>query len=99
MTHCARARLAATAGRADEAERWARSAVEHASHSDFAGFQAEAMLALARVLFVQGRADEARAQATRALELYQSTDDLPGAEAATRVIEGRDPGEVVPLRR
>jgi class 3 adenylate cyclase/tetratricopeptide (TPR) repeat protein len=99
MTHSARSRLAAIAGDAGEAERWARSAVEHAARSDFVGFQADAILALARVLFMQGRVDEARAEATRALQLYQGTEDLPGADAAMRVIEGRDPAEAVPLMR
>jgi tetratricopeptide (TPR) repeat protein len=99
MTHSARARLAATAGDAGEAERWARSAVEHAARSDFVAFQAEALLALARLLSTQGRVDEARTEATRALHLYQGTDDLPGTEAATRVIEGRDPEDALPLLR
>jgi tetratricopeptide (TPR) repeat protein len=99
MTHSARAQLAATAGDAGEAERWARSAVEHAARSDFVAFQAEALLALARLLSTQGRVDEARTEATRALHLYQGTDDLPGTEAATRVIEGRDPEDALPLLR
>ncbi len=99
VTHATRSRLAAIAGDAEEAERWARSAVEHAARSDYVGFQAQAIIALARVLFMQGRGDEARAEATRALTLYQNTEDLPGAEAAMCVIEGRDPGEIVSFMR
>lgn len=91
ITHCVRARLAALSGDASEAERWARSAVEHAGRSDFVGRQAEAMLALARVLFMEGRVDDARAQAGHALQLFRTKDDLPGADAAQRVIDAQDP--------
>jgi class 3 adenylate cyclase/tetratricopeptide (TPR) repeat protein len=99
LTHSARARLAAMAGDAGEAERWGRSAVEHATRSDFVGLQAEANLALARALFMQGRGDDARAAATRALQLFQGMEDLPGAAAAAQMMEGRDLEETAPLVR
>jgi hypothetical protein len=87
------------AGDAGEAERWGRSAVEHATRSDFVGLQAEANLALARALFMQGRGDDARAAATRALQLFQGMEDLPGAAAAAQMMEGRDLEETAPLVR
>jgi tetratricopeptide (TPR) repeat protein len=95
ITHCTRARLAARSGDEQAAERWARSAAEHAARTDFVGYQAEAMLELARVLSMQGRVDDARAQATQALELFRTKDDLPGATSALGVIEGPDPGAIV----
>jgi ATP/maltotriose-dependent transcriptional regulator MalT len=91
ITHCTRARLAARSGDVGTAERWARSAAEQAAKTDFVGYQAEALLELARVLSLQGRADEAKAQAMRALELFRARDDLPGAASVLRFIDGQDP--------
>lgn len=99
ITHCVRARLAAASGDMSEAKRWARSAVEHAARSDFVGRQAEAMLVLAHVLFVEGQVEDARAQANCALQLFLTKDDLPGAGAAQRVIDARDPAELLPTMR
>jgi class 3 adenylate cyclase/tetratricopeptide (TPR) repeat protein len=98
ITHCTRARLAARSGDETGAERWARSAAKQAANTDFVGYQAEALLELARVLSMQGRADEAEAHATRALELFQAKDDLPGVTSALRFIDGQDPDALVTVR-
>lgn len=50
ITHRVRARLALTDGDAEAAERWARSAVDHALMTDFVRIQAEAKLELALTL-------------------------------------------------
>jgi class 3 adenylate cyclase/tetratricopeptide (TPR) repeat protein len=97
ITHCARARLAARSGDAREAERWARSAVEHAARTDFLGYQAEAKLELARALWIQGRSDEARKEATDARRMFKSRGDVPRAEAARHVIEHGDSAENSPV--
>ncbi len=90
ITHRARARLALRSGDLGAAERWARSAVEHAERTDFTGYKAEARLDLARVLLAQGRGEEAQAHTTGAMQLFEGRDDLPGADSARRVADGRD---------
>jgi tetratricopeptide (TPR) repeat protein len=96
ITHCTRARLAARSGDEQAAERWAYSAADQAARTDFVGYQAEALLELARVLSMQGRTDEAKAKASRALELFEAKGDLPGATCAAGVMEGRDPAAAIP---
>ncbi|MGA2929679.1 MAG: hypothetical protein ABSG43_27565, partial [Solirubrobacteraceae bacterium] len=70
ITHPVRARLACAAGDSDAAERWARSAVEHALLSDNTVLQADATLNFARVLFKIGQGDDATTQAHAALDLF-----------------------------
>jgi tetratricopeptide (TPR) repeat protein len=80
ITHPVRARLALAAGDSDAAERWARSAVEHALLTDNTVLQADATLNLARVLSTIGQRDNATSQARAALDLFLSKGDKPGAE-------------------
>ena len=84
ITHRVRARLSLVDGDGREAERWARSAVEHAFMTDFIGFQAAAKLDLARVLSGLGRREDAASEARAALELADAKGDRPRmAEAQT----------------
>ncbi|HTU86038.1 MAG TPA: AAA family ATPase [Solirubrobacteraceae bacterium] len=82
-----RARLALSDGDFEEAERWARDAVEHAMRTDIPADQAKARLNLAHVLTEGGRADDALAEAHAALELYELKGDRPGAEQARSVLK------------
>jgi len=86
ITHEVRARLALAEGDAAQAERWARSAVQFASETDFLGFQADARLVLAEVLAGTGKVAEAGAEAATALELYGLKADRPGADAARQLL-------------
>jgi class 3 adenylate cyclase/tetratricopeptide (TPR) repeat protein len=71
MTHAVRARLALHDGDAQEAERWARSAVEVAFRTDFYRTRAEALLDLADVLIGLDRPAEAAAELHRVREIYK----------------------------
>jgi hypothetical protein len=66
-----------------EAERWARSAVDHALLTDFAMVRGEATLSLARVLQALGRQDEARTTARAALDEYERKGDRIGIQQAS----------------
>ena len=87
ITHAVRARLALADGDHDAAERWARSAVEHAFSTDNTFLQGNAQLALARVLATLGRRDEASSNARAALELFQVKGDRPRADRARELID------------
>jgi class 3 adenylate cyclase len=86
ITHRVRARLALTDGDGQAAERWARSAVEHARRADFALYQAGAHLDLARVLAALSRPLEAASEARAALERYEAKGDRPGAVEARSLL-------------
>jgi hypothetical protein len=87
IAHAVRARLALADRDEQAAERWARSALDYASLSDFIIFQAQARLTLAEVLAALGRRDEAAAEAGEALTLYESKGDQPGAAQASAALE------------
>jgi uncharacterized protein (DUF1800 family) len=86
ITHMTRAALAERAGELEVAERWARSALEHALRTDFIDFQADARLALATALAAGARTDDAVEQAREALALYELKQDVPGARRARAVL-------------
>ena len=87
ITHEVRARLALANGECEEAERWARSAVQHALSTDWVGVQADAQLGLARVLRACGRRHDAAREARAALELFDHKGDRPGSRVARALID------------
>jgi len=87
ITHEVRARLALASGSCEAAERWARSAVQHALSTDWIGVQADAQLALARVLCACGRRDAAAREARAAFELFDHKGDRPGSRVARALID------------
>jgi tetratricopeptide (TPR) repeat protein len=86
MTHPVRARLALREGERDAAERWAGSAVMLSLPTDYVVVQGNAVLELAQVLCAVGQTDDAAAEATKALDLFQSKGDRPGADRAHTLI-------------
>lgn len=66
-----RARIAADAGRLDEAESLAREGLSYAYETDFPDVHASAHAALGHVLARAGRRDEARRELTRGVELWR----------------------------
>ena len=87
ITHAVRARLALAQGDSAAAERWARSAVDHAFQTDFTFVRGETLLTLAAVLESLGRLDEAVTDAHRALELYEAKRDRLGESRARELLE------------
>jgi tetratricopeptide (TPR) repeat protein len=87
ITHGVRARLALASEDLEAAERWARSAVEFAFMTDFVGYQAEATLALARVLQAHRFTDAAQIEARAALELFSAKGDRTGASASKALLQ------------
>lgn len=87
VTHAVRARLALADEIRDDAERWARSAVDHAFQTDFLVYQANAKLELADVLSALGRTEEAILEARAALDLFATKGDLPGARGARGLLD------------
>ena len=85
ITHGVRAQLALADGDGEAAERWARSAVEHASLTDHVVEQANTKLDLARVLTALERPDAAIPEARAARELFLTKGDRPGVNE-TRVL-------------
>ena len=79
-THRLRAEMALAGGDREAAERWARSAVDHALSTDGIVDQATTRLDLARVLGALARHHEAISEAQTALELFEAKQDRPGAE-------------------
>ncbi len=75
------AKAAAHRGRADDAERWAREAVDLVTPTDFLHLQWHTHLSLARALGESGRTAEAAAAATRAAEVAATK----GATHAERI--------------
>ena len=87
ITAAIRARLALSDGDRDAAERWSRSAVDHAFRTDYTFLQAHAELDLTRVLHALGRREDATSHARAALELYEAKDDRPGAAEAQAALD------------
>ena len=81
-THLARARLALAAADSRTAERWARSAVDHASQMDSPITQGDAQLELAQALRARGSKHHAIAAAHAALELFTGKGDQPRTRQA-----------------
>ena len=80
ITHGVRAQLALADGDGEAAERWAQSAVDHASLTDHIVHQANTKLDLARVLTTLDRPKAAIAAARSALDLFLTKGDRPGAQ-------------------
>ena len=99
ITHAVRGRLALAEGDNDAAERWARSAVQTASTTEWPLVQADARLELARILSALERHDDAISDARAALELYEAKGDLPGTKEAAALLDelsARAPREADP---
>jgi tetratricopeptide (TPR) repeat protein len=90
-THRVRARLALAEGDEAGAEKWARSAVQYASRTEFGRWTAEARLDLARVLFALDRPQEATTEARATLDLYKTKGDLLGIREASAVLDEISP--------
>ena len=87
ITHAVRARIALRTGDGESAERWARSAVQHAFQMDSPGVRGDTQLTLARVLMALGRETEAGSSARVALDVYRARGDLHGATEAGVLLE------------
>jgi class 3 adenylate cyclase/tetratricopeptide (TPR) repeat protein len=87
IMHRVRARLALEEGDHVAAERWARSAAETASATEFPMIRGEAFLELARVLGALGRRDEAVLEVRRALEEFEGKGDRPSAATARALVD------------
>ena len=85
-THAARMRLALDEGDLIEAERWARSALEVASRTDFVLEQGGAMLDLGGVLAAAGKRAEAIRTYRVALTGFEAKGDKPRAERARKLL-------------
>ncbi len=81
----ARAEALARAGAFDDALALARRAVALAVPTDALADEADAKMALARVLVAAGRGDEARAVAAEAQRLYKEKDHMVGARRAEQL--------------
>jgi len=81
-----RALALARLGELEKAQRVAREAVEYASPTQFLGYHAEALVALAQVLRRQSRISEAVAALNEAVSLYERKGDVAAA-ARTVTIE------------
>jgi DNA-binding SARP family transcriptional activator len=80
------ARILADRGHHRAAEELALSAVALAAQTDLLNQHADTLLDLAHVLEVAGRIAEAHAAATRALDLYQRKENLPGTRDSLRYL-------------
>jgi predicted nucleic acid-binding protein len=87
VTYPVRARLALADGDHPEAERWARSAVELASHTDYVLEQATTKRELARVLAAAGKPNEAVVETREALALFEAKGDQPNAAKTRRLLD------------
>jgi tetratricopeptide (TPR) repeat protein len=87
------ARILARDGRADDAERHARHALELAETTDFFAIRGmRARLPLVEVLLLRGREDEARQLATEAVALHDAKGDVTGVAAIRRHLRELDVG-------
>jgi class 3 adenylate cyclase/DNA-binding SARP family transcriptional activator len=93
ITHGVRAQRALGDGDGEAAERWARSAVNHASSTDSLVQQANTKLELARVLTALKRPQEAVPAARAALDLFLTVGDRPSAHQTRALLHelGADP--------
>jgi tetratricopeptide (TPR) repeat protein len=87
ITHAVRGRLALADEDTEAAERWARSAVDHASRTDFTAYHAAAQLELASILSTLKRRQDAASEARAALALYQTKGDRPGVARTQALLE------------
>ena len=87
ITHQVRARLALGDGDGEAARRWAQSAVDYASVTDYVVFQAGARLDLARIEWALEDPKAAASDAQTALELCLLKGDRPGAEQSRALLE------------
>ncbi|MGO9881931.1 MAG: hypothetical protein ACLPV4_02820, partial [Solirubrobacteraceae bacterium] len=87
ITYRVRARIARADGDLEEAERWARSAVDNAFKTDFSIRRAEARIELARVLAARERMPEAIAETREALAIYEDKGDLNGVQQARALLD------------
>ena len=93
ITHGVRAQLALADGDGEAAERWARSAVDHASLTDNLVRQANAKLDVARVLTALERPEEAIREARAALDLFLTKGDHPGADQTRALLDELGTGQ------
>lgn len=87
ITHAARAGLALREGHWSDAERWARSSIEHAYMTDSIDEQGHARLRLAHVLARLGRQQEAVHEARAASDLFASKGDDFGRDQAQMLLD------------
>ena len=80
------ARLEARAGRAEDAERTARAAIELAARTDSVELQGDAALALADALRAAGRPEAAADACREAQALYEAKGNLVSAERAASAL-------------
>ena len=99
LTHtivdCARAELARRAGDGEEAERWARRAVKHASRIDSPTLIGQVALELGRVLRSRERPREAVPHVLEALLLFEAKGDEPSMHDARTLLAQLDGSEPV----
>ena len=86
ITHQVRALFALANRDRAGAERWSRSAVQHALLTDDLVVQARARLGRSRVMSALGQTDEATTEARAALELFVAKGDYPGHNQARRLL-------------
>jgi ATP/maltotriose-dependent transcriptional regulator MalT len=87
ITHRVRARIALADGDHQGARRWAQSAVEYASETDYVVFQANATLDLARIELAVGDPEAAASDAQSALELFLLKEDRTGADESRKLLD------------
>ena len=88
MWRVAHAQIQARKGKAAEAERLARQAVDLAAPTDFLDLQATALLALARVLRKAGAPETGRV-AAQAQAVYECKGNIVGARRAALLVEAK----------
>jgi hydrogenase-4 transcriptional activator len=86
-THRVRAQMELAGGNGEAAERWARSALEHALATDGIVDQATTRLDLARILGALARPHEAISEARIALELFEAKGDRPRADRTRALLD------------
>jgi tetratricopeptide (TPR) repeat protein len=80
------AKILTRLGKIDEADRLAREALALVASTDALNRHADALLALAEILRVQGREDEAGAHIGDALRLYEQKGNVVSAERAKAML-------------
>ena len=91
ITHRVRAGLARSSGDFQNAEKWARSAVQYAFQTDFPSYQSAAKIELARVLRELERCAEASTEAREAVAISEAKGDKPQAALAQSVLDELGP--------